>query len=116
MIWYWVSAALMTITAAIHSKVGEDRLLKPLLAMDQGVMTNRQSRRVLRSAWHLTSVFMISNALVVAWPSADEGVKAMLGGIWLAMGLFSLIASRGKHVGWPSLSGAGLTALIESWA
>jgi hypothetical protein len=115
-IWYWASAALMTITAAIHSKAGEDRLLKPLLAMNQGVMANGPSRRVLRSAWHLTSVFMISNALVVAWPEGDAGVKAMLGGLWLAIGLFSLIASRGRHVGWPWLSGAGVAALIGSWA
>ena len=32
--------------------------------------------------------------------------------IWLALGLTSLVASRGKHVGWPVLSGAGLTAII----
>ena len=116
MTWYWISAALMTITAAIHSKAGEERLLKPLLAMNQGVLANGQSRRVLRSAWHLTSVFMISNAIVVAWPGGHIGVKGVLGGMWLVMGLFSLIASRGKHVGWPWLSGAGITALIGGWA
>jgi len=114
MIWYWVSAALMTITAAIHSKAGEERLLKPLLAMDQGVMANGQSRRILRSAWHMTSIFMVSNAVVMAWPDGDPNVKAMLGGLWLAIGLFSLIRSRGRHVGWPWLSGAGIAALIGS--
>ena len=116
MIWYWISAALMTITAAIHSKAGEERLLKPLLAMNQGVLAHRQGRRVLRSAWHLTSVLMISNAIVIAWPGGDIGVKRVLGGIWLVVGLLSLGASRGKHIGWPWLSGAGITALIGGWA
>ena len=116
MIWFWVSAALMVITALIHSKVGEERLLKPLLAMNQGVMAIGQSRRVLRSAWHLTSIFMISNAIVVAWPTDDVGAKALIGGIWLAMGLFSLIGSRGKHVGWPWLSAAGVTTLVGALA
>lgn len=116
MTWYWISAALMTITAAIHSKAGEERLLKPLLALNQGVLAHEQGRRVLRSAWHLTSVLMISNAIVLAWPSDNIGVKGVLGGIWLALGLFSLIASRGKHIGWPWLSGAGITALIGTWA
>lgn len=116
MIWYLISAALMTVTAVVHSWAGEERLLKPLLAMDQGVMANRQSRRVMRSAWHLTSIFMLSNAVVVAWPTVAGGLKAVIGALWLVIGSFSLIASRGKHVGWPSLSGAGLTALIGSWA
>lgn len=116
MIFYWISAALMTITAAIHSRAGEERLLKPLLAMDEGVMANRQSRRVMRSAWHLTSAFMFTNAVVIAWPGVAGGLKAFIGGFWLIVGLFSLIASRGKHVGWPSLSGAGLAALIGTFA
>ena len=116
MIWYWISAALMTITAVIHSWAGEERLLKPLLAMNQGVMANRRSRSVLRSAWHLTSIFMVSNAIVVAWPNVASGLKALLGGFWLLVGLFSLVGSRGKHVGWPSLSGAGLAALMGSWS
>ena len=116
MIWYWISAALMTITAVIHSGAGEQRLLKPLLAMNEGVMANRRSRSVLRSAWHLTSIFMLSNAIVVAWPGVAGGLKAVLGGFWLVVGTFSLMASRGKHVGWPSLSGAGLAALIGSWS
>ena len=112
MIWFLASAAFMAITAAVHSKAGEDRLIKPLLAMDQGIMANGGSRRILRSAWHLTSIFMLSNALVIAWPDVDLHLKAIIGGFWLAIGLFSLISSRGKHVGWPWLSGAGLTALI----
>ena len=116
MIWYWVSAALMAVTAAIHSNAGETRLIKPLLAMNQGVMKSGQSRRVLRSAWHLTSVFMLTNAIVVAWPDGDSRLKAVIGGFWLAVGLFSLIGSRGKHVGWPWLSGAGIAALSGSFA
>ena len=114
-IWFWLSAVLMIVTAGVHSVAGERRLLGPLMAMNQGIMANGQSRRVLRSAWHLTSIYMMSNAIVVAWPGGYVAVKAVLGAMWLIIGLFSLIASRGRHVGWPWLTSAGATALLGSW-
>lgn len=114
MIWFWISASFMVTTAIVHSLAGERKLIGPLLAMDQGVMASRQSRKVLRSAWHLTSAFMISNAIVVAWPRVDPSVKAIIGVLWLAVGLMSLISTRGRHVGWPWLTGAGLAALLGS--
>ena len=113
--WFWVSALLMVATAVVHSLAGEKRLIGPLLATDSGVMANRQSRKVLRSAWHLTSLFMITNAAVVASPGVDAAVKAGIGAFWLAVGLFSLLSTRGRHVGWPWLTGAGLSAIIGSW-
>lgn len=114
MIWGWISATFMVATAVVHSVAGERKLIGALLAMNQGIMANGQSRKVLRSAWHLTSLFMISNAVVVAWPGVDPTIKAIIGALWLAVGSMSLIATRGRHVGWPWLSGAGLTALIGS--
>ncbi len=101
----------MLATAVIHSVAGEKRLIGPLLSRSDAIPT-RQGKKVLRSAWHLTSLFMLSNALAVIWPANDSGFKLLLGSFWLATGLFSLVSSRGKHVGWPTLSAAGITALI----
>ena len=114
MIWLWVSGVLMAVTAAIHSVAGERRLIGPLVASGSSAVPSAGSRKILRTAWHLTSLFMLSNAIVVIWPSSPSGLIRTIGGFWLLVGLFSLISSRGRHVGWPSLSGAGATALIAS--
>lgn len=112
MIWLYASAAAMVVTAFIHSWAGEKRLIGPLLDGDNAPLDNTQSRKVLRSAWHLTSGFMVLCAVIVI--SADVPVIALriIGGFWLVLGLFSLVASRGRHVGWPTLTASGLMGLI----
>lgn len=69
------------------------------------------ARTITRYAWHVTSALMIATALTVAWPGVPRELIAVVGAIWLVLGLTSLIASRGKHVGWPVLTGAGICAL-----
>jgi hypothetical protein len=66
----------------------------------------------VRYAWHVTSALMVASALTVAWPGTPRALVTAVGAIWLALGLTSLVASRGRHVGWPVLSGAGLAAII----
>ncbi len=112
MVWLWGSALLMAVTAIIHSVAGETRLIGPLVAPGNRAIPSGQGRKVLRSAWHLTSAFMLGNALVVIWPASPAGLIRVIGAFWLLVGLFAMISSRGKHVGWPTLSLAGLTALI----
>lgn len=112
MIWLYAASALMAITALIHSVAGERQLIVPLLASGLDGVVSTQGRKVLRAAWHLTSVFMLSNAIVVIWPDSPGGLIRVIGGFWLLTGLFSLVSSRGRHVGWPTLSAAGVAALI----
>ena len=114
MIWLILSAVAMAVTAVIHSLAGERRLLGPLLSARTGVFAHAQSRRVFRGAWHMTSLFMALTAAVMVWPHTALGLKALIAAVWLAIGLYSLISSRGKHVGWPSLTFAGVTGLIGS--
>jgi hypothetical protein len=116
MMWLWASGVLMAITAVIHSVAGEKRLIMPALAIGKGVLAVPFARKVLRGAWHLTSLFMLLTAAVMVWPRTDAGLKAFVAAAWLAMGLYSLISSRGKHIGWPSLALAGATGLIGSLA
>ena len=116
MIWLWLSAAGMVLTALIRSWAGEKKIVGPVLEAENSPLTNPQSRRVMRSAWHLTSGFMVLCAVVVAWPGVPSGVVLSVGGFWLTLGLFSLTASRGKHVGWPTLTASGTLALIGVFA
>ena len=113
--WLWLSAGLMALTALVHSWLGETRIVAPLLALNDGVMRHPLARVIVRYAWHVTSALMLATALAVAWPETPAALVAAIGAIWLLLGLTSLVASRGKHVGWPVLSGAGLAAVVGAW-
>jgi hypothetical protein len=108
---YIVSAALMAVTAFLHSYFGEKRLLRPLFASQTPFFEPHPRRRLLRTSWHWQSGFMLSHAVVMLWPGVDARLKLAIGVFWLVMGLQSLIRSRGKHVGWFSLLGAGIAAI-----
>ena len=112
MIWLYGSAALMAATAATHSWLGEVRLIIPMVSERSGVLRHQFARTIIRYAWHVTSVLMIASAITVLWPATPRALVQVIGGIWLALGMASLVASRGKHVGWPVLSLAGIAALI----
>lgn len=112
MSWLWASAALMALTALVHSVLGEKRLITPLLAKDKKVLTQPLARKVIRFAWHFTSVLMLVCAAIVVWPETPRALVMITGGAWLAVGLFDAVYTRGQHVGWPLLSAAGLLALI----
>lgn len=112
MIWLWLSAALMLATAIGHSWLGEKRLIGPHLRAREGMMQSGFVRALTRYAFHVTSALMLATALVVVWPGVPDGPVVAVGAIWLALGLTSLIALRGKHVAWPLLTGAGVFALI----
>jgi hypothetical protein len=115
-LWLFLSAVLMAATAVVHSVIGERRLIGPLVAPGSTAIPHKQGRKVLRAAWHLTSFYMLSYALVVIWPGSPAGLIRAIGALWLLFGLFSLVSSRGRHVGWPGLSGAGLAAIVGSYS
>jgi hypothetical protein len=106
-----VSAVAMTLTAIAHSIVGERRLIGPLLALNIDMLSGYRSNLV-RFAWHFTSLLMIVTALLVAWPGTPVPLIKITGAMWLIAGVGDAILTRGKHVGWPMLSAAGLLALV----
>ena len=112
MSWLWASALAMAVTAAVHSIMGERRLIGPLLARETTVLTQPLARKVVRFAWHLTAVLMVATAAVVAWPGTPDELVLAIGAIWLAVGIGDAIYTKGQHVGWPLLSAAGLFAIL----
>ena len=112
MIWLWLAAATMVAVAFVHSFVGERRLIGPLLSMNNGIMAVPLARQVMRFAWHMTSVLMVLCGVVVAWAAIDKRLIAIIGAAWLGAGLFDAVLTRGRHIGWPFLTAAGIFALI----
>jgi hypothetical protein len=106
-----ISAAVMALTAIAHSIVGEKRLIGPLLALNIDLLSGYRSNLV-RFAWHFTSLLMIVTALLVVWPGSPALLIQITGAMWLIAGVGDAILTRGKHVGWPLLSTAGLLALL----
>lgn len=110
--WLLASAFTMLITAAMHSYFGEKRLIGPILSFDHAVTTNPLGRMVIRLAWHFTSVLMMLSAIVVIWPNTPEKLIFIVGGCWLACGLFDAVLTKRKHIGWPVITLAGMFAIM----
>ena len=108
-----LSAVAMAFTGLAHSFVGERRLIGPLLALNLDLLSGYRANLV-RFAWHFTSLLMIVTALLVAWPGTPVELIKITGAMWLIAGVGDAILTRGKHVGWPLLSAAGLLALLGS--
>lgn len=106
-----LSAVAMALTGIAHSIVGEKRLIGPLLALNIELLSGYRANLV-RFAWHFTSLLMIVTALVVAWPGTPIPLIKITGAMWLIAGVGDAILTRGKHIGWPLLSAAGILALL----
>jgi len=115
-IWLWLSAAFMVTTAGVHSVLGYRRLIVPLLRRREGPLSDALTRRIIRFAWHATSILMLISAAGVAWPGTPNGLLVVIGCGWLATGLFNAAYTKGRHIAWPALSAAGIFALIGALA
>jgi hypothetical protein len=115
---FLVAAALTTlVTAATHSYFGERRLIGPLVASADGVMSGMLAKQVIRFAWHLTSLLWVGQALLLLRAATNPEFQdtALVGGIGilhLAVGAFDAIVTRGQHIGWPLLTAIGVFALL----
>ena len=111
MILLLASAGAMALTAIAHSYFGEKRLIGPLIARDIDLLSGYRSALV-RFAWHFTSLLMLLTALLVGWPGTPVPLIMTTGGMWLVAGVLDAVLTRGKHVGWPLLTLAGVLAIF----
>ncbi len=116
MIWLWLSAAFMATTALVHGVLGEQRLIQPLLTLNQGVMSVDLARKVFRLAWHALSLLMLVSAASVVWPGTPDSLILLIGAAWTATGLFDAVYTGGRHIGWPFLTVSGIFAMIGALA
>lgn len=105
------SAALIVATAAIHSVLGERRVISRVRSIDPAVLSPRLAR-MLAFTWHVASVYMLLTAATVAWPGSPRSLVRLIGATYLALGFIALWRSRGRHVSGPLFTGAGVLALV----
>lgn len=116
---FWTNGTyiLLVICGLLHSIGGEVWLLRPLFhRRGNRVLESVLARQVLRFAWHLTSLCWVLIAALLAVlhqsgaAAADLGFL-LTGGLFLTVGLFDLVVTRGRHIGWPVLCLIGVFAL-----
>jgi hypothetical protein len=112
-----VAVGLLVLTAAIHSLLGEMRLITPLMRERTGVLASAQYRFLLRLTWHLGSALSLALAatlLTAVWrpETVLRVVLAATGTVFLFAGLIDAVGTRFRHIGWPFLTAIGVVALI----
>lgn len=105
---------LIAATGAIHSVLGERKLIGPLLAGEAFAAAPRAGRAV-RFTWHLATLLMVLTALTVAWPGTPVAIIRLIGLAYVGLGLLSLWMTRGRHISGPMFTAAGLFTLAATW-
>lgn len=91
------SSGILVALALLHSMLGENAILKPLFARHWEIGIERYAvERILRFAWHLTSLAWVALAAILLGFSASEVIA------WtcVASGALVFFMLRG-HLAWP---------------
>ena len=111
-----IASLLLVATMAVHSILGQKRLIRPILKQGAGVMQRPLARFILPFGWHLMSFLgLVIAAILFAWAWAPDQARAiglaMTGVVFTASGLIDAVGSKGQHIGWPPLTLIGLLSL-----
>jgi hypothetical protein len=104
------AAALIVLIGALHSILGERRLIGPMLAPQTrtGLLAaSAYARAIVRFAWHLTTLSWWAIAVVVGLCAADpqsawaRELAVIFASLFAAIGLVCFSTTRGRHIAWP---------------
>lgn len=120
-----VAAVLSIFLAIAHSYLGEQYVFTRLFRQERELNLIRNewfTRRVLRLAWHTTSVAWFGfGAILYALAGENEAVHKqllwILSGVFLLSGVLSIAFTHGKHPSWfafLSIAGISLYAAFNS--
>lgn len=114
-----LAAVLLGAIGLTHSWLGEAKLIGPLLAPGRrhGLLEKSGfARATLRFAWHLTTIawWGFAAILLVAARRPLDGRAVLLAtaATFIASGVITLVATRGRHLAWPVFLAVGALALV----
>ena len=108
--WLAAAAAALALIGICHSWLGERKIIGPLLLRSQESGSHHiggGTRRIIRGAWHLTSVTWIGGALIFLVIGANDLTDATRGILMLttllygSISVYLLLSTKGRHVAWP---------------
>ena len=118
-VYYLVAAALLILLGLVHSGLGERLVIAPLLAhkeLPKLLGSRGFMGRVLRFAWHITSVLMWGiGGLLIYWGVTGAGTSIdafIVVATLLISALVSAVIGRLKHFSWCVLL---LSAVLVWW-
>jgi hypothetical protein len=105
----YAAATLVLLVGIVHSWLGERVIIMPLLAIEprQGPLKSAFIRKIIRFAWHITTLAWLGLALVLLAllpaPVGEQGrmIALIIAATFFVSGLISLIISKGRHIAWP---------------
>lgn len=108
----YVAVGILTLIAALHSVLGEGALLRPLFAKDWDIGIPRfAAERILRFAWHLTSIAWVGLAVAVAGVPLLHAAAI----VCVTSGAVVFVMLRG-HLAWPLFFAAGTCLWVSAGA
>src|SRR6185369_5577944 len=122
MIWLMIGSITISLLAALHSYVGEIRLLGPLLRKNDLPLLGdsmNYTRVIIRWAWHLTSLAWFGfGAIFLGLTQVAEIERRVplliLTGFLALSGIIVLIVTRGRHPAWIFFLTAAFCAVIST--
>ena len=104
-----IIAGCLVVLGLAHSALGESDILRPLFAQEWRTPTPRWAlERILRFAWHLTSIAWFALAAIVLGAS----ILPVVGVMCITSAGIIFVMLRG-HLAWPLFLLAGVTAFFE---
>jgi ABC-type transport system involved in cytochrome c biogenesis permease component len=101
-----IAGVLAALLAVTHSWLGERWIIQPVLAIENMPPlfgSRRGMKKILRFAWHLTSVFVMGMAAVLlhySQAAKDVAVLTILAGTYFISAIMTVVVSRGRHYAW----------------
>lgn len=108
--WLASAAATLALIGVCHSWLGERKVIGPLLSPVQDAGARRigsYMQRIIRGAWHLTSVTWIGGALIFLVIGANDLTAATRGILMISallyggISIYLLLTTKGRHIAWP---------------
>lgn len=111
-----IAAAIITVLiGSVHSYLGETSVLIPLFKRAE--MPN-YIKRLLRVAWHMTSLFWLAIAAQFAamalYPGQERQSFVIIMAVTFGLStLIALLASKGKHLSWIGFGAATILLVYQ---
>jgi hypothetical protein len=113
-------AALLSATLAVgHSWLGERLILQPILGLDDlpKLSGSRHGmRKIVRFAWHITSVYFVAVAAILFYFSrtaADPTVIKIVSITNIISAVITIVVSRGRHYAWVVFLAIGILSWLS---
>jgi hypothetical protein len=113
-------AALLSVTLAVgHSWLGERLILQPILGLQELPKlsgSRRGMQKIVRFAWHITSVYFLAIAAILFYFSrtaAEPAVIKIISVTNIVSAIITIAVSRGRHYAWIVFLAIGILSWLS---